>query len=243
MALTAAPGTVFAKTAVSGSGIVRGAVPEVIMTEDSMSGSGMVKGNAAENGRSGGGMPESSIAGTDVLEPGMPEADGLEADTTKADGSEDRAEGSGIVRNGNTQDTVLPGELDIDRTIGKNFIKQIFIECIGKDRSKVEALLGEGGEPEETESYTGKFDYYVVYLLNENEDVRVDYKDNIAVRIFGTNTELLNFEKDEYTLSEIDAILQVQHVTLEGNAYFWHLQDDPDVTIELVNGYASLNAY
>lgn len=142
------------------------------------------------------------------------------------------------------EDAGPQGELAIDRTIGRNFIKQTFIDCIGRSRSQVEEILGVTGEMEETEDYAaGKFDYHINYELDKNEDVRIDYKNDIAVRIFGTNVELLNFEKDEYTLSEIDAILQVAHVTLEGNTYFWHLQDDPDVTMELLDNFAFINAY
>ena len=44
-------------------------------------------------------------------------------------------------------------------------------------------------------------------------------------------------------MSEIYAILQVDHVTLEGNTHFWHLQDDPDVTMELLDNFAFINAY
>lgn len=142
------------------------------------------------------------------------------------------------------EDAGPQGELAIDRTIGRNFIKQPFIDCIGRSRSQVEEILGVTGEMEETEDYAaGKFDYHINYELDKNEDVRIDYKNDIAVRIFGTNAELLNFEKDEYTLSEIDAILQVDHVTLEGNTHFWHLQDDPDVTMELLDNFAFINAY
>lgn len=142
------------------------------------------------------------------------------------------------------EDAGPQGELAIDRTIGRNFIKQSFIDCIGRSRSQVEEILGVTGEMEETEDYAaGKFDYHINYELDKNEDVRIDYKNDIAVRIFGTNVELLNFEKDEYTLSEIDAILQVAHVTLEGNTHFWHLQDDPDVTMELLDNFAFINAY
>ena len=142
------------------------------------------------------------------------------------------------------EDAGPQGELAIDRTIGRNFIKQSFIDCIGRSRSQVEEILGVTGEMEETEDYAaGKFDYHINYELDKNEDVRIDYKNDIAVRIFGTNVELLNFEKDEYTLSEIDAILQADHVTLEGNTHFWHLQDDPDVTMELLDNFAFINAY
>lgn len=142
------------------------------------------------------------------------------------------------------QDAGPQGELNIDRTIGKNFIKQPFMECIGRSRSQVEAILGTSGETEETEDYAvAKFDFHINYELGNNEDVRIDYKNDIAVRIFGTNVELLNFEKEEYSLSEIDAIFQVNHVTLEGNTHFWHLQDDPDITLELLDNYAFINAY
>lgn len=134
--------------------------------------------------------------------------------------------------------------MDIDRTMGGGLIKPVFIECIGRDRSQVEALLGVTGEPQETEDYAiGEFDFHIDYVLNEDEDVRIDYKDNIAVRIFGTNVELLNFEKDEYSLSEIDAIFGVTHVTLMGNAHFWNLQDNPKVTVEMFEGFVSINAY
>lgn len=174
------------------------------------------------------GQLQTQRAGTGITAAGM-------------DGADNGISGAGVVSVDAEQSTVLPGEGSIDRTVGRNFIKQVLMECIGRERSQVEELLGEGGEVEETEDYAaGRFDFHVTYVLGSNEDVRIDYKNDIAVRIFGTNTELLNFEKDEYTLSEIDAILQVEHVTLEGNAHFWHLQNGPDVTIELVDGYALL---
>lgn len=195
------------------------------------------------------GMPEDKASGTvgdaaaaGVLQDG---ASGVVGDTA-AGMSEDGA--SGAVRDtaaasADSAKNTITGELAIDRAIGKNFIKQIFMECIGRERSQVEAFLGVSGEIEETEDYAEEiFDFHITYELNKKEDVRIDYKNNIAVRIFGTNTELLNFEQDEYSLSEIDAILGIEHTTWEG-AHFWHLQDEPEVTIELVDGYASLNAY
>lgn len=211
--------------AVSGSEAVAGVLKDG--ASGVVGGSGTVTG-VSEIGASG--VVGDSGTVTGVPEGGMPGAVGDKAGIA-ADVMVDSAENT------------ITGELAIDRTIGKNFIKQIFIECIGRERSQVEALLGVTGEMEETEDYAeGMFDFHINYEFNTKEDVRIDYKNDIAVRIFGTNTELLNFEKDEYTLSEIDAILGIAHTTWEG-AHFWRLQSEPEVTIELVDGYASLNAY
>lgn len=181
-------------------------------------------------------------AAAGVLQDGASGVVGGTAAGMSEDGASGAVENTAAAAADSAKNTVT-GELAIDRAIGKNFIKQIFMECIGRERSQVEAFLGVSGEIEETEDYAKEiFDFHITYELNKKEDVRIDYKNNVAVRIFGTNTELLNFEQDEYSLSEIDAILGIEHTTWEG-AHFWHLQDEPEVTIELVDGYASLNAY
>lgn len=155
------------------------------------------------------------------------------------------AESSAGNPNGGISAASVPaaGEISgIDRTIGNGFIRQEYVDCLGRSESYVRQVFGEpmeigveeDGDPERDifYRYQSDYDYYKV----------VHFKDGIAMSLSSDVKELTWWEsEDGYTEAELSSLMNVgMPVNILDTIYYWMLQEDPVVTFKYAFGMGTL---
>lgn len=109
-----------------------------------------------------------------------------------------------------------------------NFLKPQYRDTFGKDQAYVESVLGAG---------TTDDDWYYTFseISRYYGDVRIDYRADIASYFYGNAGDLFNYEKDSYTVDELDAIFGTQGEDcsyLFGGGYVtWSISEAPSIHI------------
>jgi len=135
---------------------------------------------------------------------------------------------NGVVQT-KSAETLSEGEIaGIDRTRGKNFIKQEFMDCIGRNKAYVDSRLGQPIKEEQTD-----YRYLVTYKTASDMDVFVSYVKGVAKDIYGDISVICNIGNNSYSYEEVDQILGVTHD--EGELVFkfivWRIQENPVVDL------------
>ena len=118
-----------------------------------------------------------------------------------------------------------------------DFIKQEYIDCLGKDIDYVNSHFGTEYITTEIQGEDGTTDLLIVSYIKHN--ISFDLEDNkvIDVSTLFKGYTLFNATKNKYTIEELDTLLGVKSIADDPDPkyawYTWKLSENPLVELEL----------
>jgi len=127
----------------------------------------------------------------------------------------------------------------IDRSIGNGFIRQEWIDAMGRNENELRLLLGEPQEIRQSDSWEKEY----LYAREDGYRVTLYFRGGVVRRITGWLESLTTIDPGrKYTIGELSALMNAEYLgEILGMFDVWELQDNPPITFDISFGLGRLD--